>query len=75
MLVQLSPKELLKVLHVPNRPGLKLNPLGFHTLLRLASSYRGMRAIVVAVLHALAARLSEWIYDGGASVHQLPPLD
>ncbi|CAE7530989.1 PIP5K1 [Symbiodinium necroappetens] len=32
-----------------------------------------MRAVVVAVLHALAARLSEWIYDGDASVHQLPP--
>ena len=32
-----------------------------------------MRAVVVAVLHALAARLSEWIYDGDASLHQLPP--
>ncbi|CAE7543585.1 PIP5K1 [Symbiodinium sp. CCMP2456] len=32
-----------------------------------------MRAVVVAVLHALAVRLSEWIYDGDASVHHLPP--
>ena len=51
---------------------LKLNLL-FSTPCGDLHPYRAMRAVVVAVLHALAARLSEWIYDGDASLHQLPP--